>query len=35
MKNDSSSARHAAWPSWSKWLITLLIVAAVGSLIWS
>jgi len=35
MKNDNSSPRHAAWPSWSKWLITLLIMAAVGSLIWS
>ena len=35
MKNDNPSARHSAWPPWSKWLITLLIMAAVGSLIWS
>lgn len=35
MKNDNPSARHAPWPRWSKWLITLLIMAAVGSLIWS
>lgn len=35
MKNDKPSARHAAWPRWSKWLLTLLVVAAVGSLIWS
>ena len=35
MKNDNPSARHAAWPRWSKWLITMLIMAAVGSLIWS
>ena len=35
MKSDNPSARHAAWPRWSKWLITLLIMAGVGSLIWS
>ena len=35
MESDNPSARHAAWPRWSKWLITLLVMAAVGSLIWS
>jgi hypothetical protein len=35
MKNDHPSTRHAPWPRWSKWLINLLIVAAVGGLIWS
>jgi hypothetical protein len=35
MKSDNPSARHAAWPRWSKWLVTVLVVAAVGSLIWS
>lgn len=35
MKSDNPTARHAAWPRWSKWLITMLIMAVVGSLIWS
>ncbi|MCU0809632.1 MAG: hypothetical protein MUE59_01110 [Thiobacillaceae bacterium] len=35
MNNDHPSTRHAPWPRWSKWLINLLIVAAVGGLIWS
>lgn len=35
MSNDNPTSRSGPWPRWSRFLITLLVVAGVGSLIWS